>query len=172
MTPETLRPFLPALILALLATLLGQGIGVAFGAAEDRWKASLRADAEAVLPTVYGGDTEKMGNVVGRSWAYLKRAHLHAGALGTGALVLALVMAAVPGSLLARRGVAVANALGALGYGTYWLLAGQRAPALGGTDAAKESLAWLALPSSGLLVVTTLAAVALLVAAAVRPSTR
>ncbi|MCC7111688.1 MAG: hypothetical protein IT382_20505 [Deltaproteobacteria bacterium] len=172
MTPETLRPFLPALILALLATLFGQAIGIGFGAAEDRWKAGLRADAEAVLSTVYGGDAEKVNSVVGRSFTYLKRAHMHAGALGAAALVLTLVMAFVPGPLLARRGVALGNALGALGYGTFWLMAGQRAPGLGGTDAAKESLAWLALPSSGLLVLTTVAAIVLLVLAAVRPAAR
>jgi hypothetical protein len=40
--------------------------------------------------------------------------------------------------------------------------AGFRAPALGGTSAAKESLAWLAIPSSGLFVLATVAVLVLL----------
>ena len=46
---------------------------------------------------------------------------------------------------------------GAFGYSIFWLFAGLRAPGLGGTTAAKESLRWLAMPSSGALVVGTLA---------------
>jgi hypothetical protein len=38
---------------------------------------------------------------------------------------------------------------GALFYGVFWLLAGLMAPALGSTSAAKESLSWLAISSSG-----------------------
>ncbi len=38
--------------------------------------------------------------------------------------------------------------IAALGYFTFWLLAAFRAPALAGTDAAKESLTWLAMPSA------------------------
>jgi hypothetical protein len=38
---------------------------------------------------------------------------------------------------------------GGLGYSVFWMWAGFRAPALGSTGAAKESLAWLAMPSSG-----------------------
>lgn len=159
MTPETLRPFLPAVVFALLATLLGQGIGIAFGAAEDSVKGSLRADADAALSTVYGGDVEKAKGVADKSWAYLKRAHLHGGALGTAALAVTFLLAFLPGSLAVRRALAIGNGVGALGYGTFWLFAGLRAPSLGGTGVAKESLAWLALPSSGLLVVSTVGAV-------------
>ena len=38
----------------------------------------------------------------------------------------------------------------ALGYPLFWMLSALRAPGMGGTGAAKESLQWLALPSSGL----------------------
>ena len=38
---------------------------------------------------------------------------------------------------------------GALAYAAFWLLAGLWAPGLGGTGAAKQALAWLAIPGSG-----------------------
>ena len=43
----------------------------------------------------------------------------------------------------------------------FWLLAARAAPGLGGTDAAKESLAWLAVPSAGLLLLGVLAVIGL-----------
>jgi hypothetical protein len=46
--------------------------------------------------------------------------------------------------------------MGGLGYSVYWMWAGLRAPGLGGTTAAKESLSWLAMPSSGVFVLATL----------------
>ena len=39
--------------------------------------------------------------------------------------------------------------LGAVGYPLFWMGAGLRAPGLGLTAAAKESLRWLAIPSAG-----------------------
>lgn len=159
MNHDSIRPFVPALILALCVALLGQGIGIAFGANEDGIKAALKADADAVIATAYGGDAAKAKSVVDKSWIYYQRAHLHAGALGTFSLALALVLAAIPGRLLVRRVAAIAVSAGSVGYGAFWLLAGMRAPALGGTAAAKESLAWLAWPSSILIVAGTVAAV-------------
>jgi hypothetical protein len=48
------------------------------------------------------------------------------------------------------------------------MLAGFRAPALGGTGAAKESLKWLAMPSSDAFVVATVAVLVLLIVTCVR----
>ena len=161
MNAEPLRPFVPALVLALCAVLLGQGIGVAFGAVEDRMKGALRDDAAAVLATTYAGDEAKAKAVVDKSWVYVQRAHLHAGALGTFALVLALMLAWLPGKQRLRQACAVGVSAGSLGYGLFWLFAAFRAPGLGGTGAAKDSMAWLALPSTSLLVTGTVGAVVL-----------
>ena len=49
-----------------------------------------------------------------------------------------------------RRLTALALGSGALGFPLFGMLASLRAPGLGGTGAAKESLQWLAVPSSGL----------------------
>jgi hypothetical protein len=158
MTPESIRPFAPALLLAVGAALFGQGIGAAFGLGEERMKASLKSDADSVLATAYDGDAAKAKAVVDKSWVYYQRAHLHGGALGTFALALALLLAWLPGSLFMRRACGFAVSLGAMGYSVFWLLAGMRAPGLGSTGAAKESLAWLALPSSTLVIGGTIIA--------------
>jgi multisubunit Na+/H+ antiporter MnhB subunit len=61
--------------------------------------------------------------------------------------------------------------VGGLGYSLFWMWAGFRAPGLGGTAAAKESLKWLAMPTSGAFVLAT-AAVLVLVVVNVLPSRR
>jgi hypothetical protein len=149
---DAIRPFLAACLVAVLGIATGAGFGVAFGAFEDDMKSGLKHSADAVLATTYGGDEAKAKAVVDKSWVYYKRAHLHGGALGTQALVLALVLAALSSvPLRLRQTAALSSALGSLGYGWFWYLAGRAAPGLGGTGAAKESYAWLAQPSAGLL---------------------
>jgi hypothetical protein len=115
---------------------------------EHDLKDHLQGSAKAVLESVYAGDESKAEPVVKKSWTYFKRAHLHANALGTTALVASLLLALLgPPALLARLSSFGLGA-GALFYAAYWLIAGLLAPGLGGTSAAKESLAWLAIPSA------------------------
>ena len=47
--------------------------------------------------------------------------------------------------------------VGSLGYSLFWLLAGLRAPGFGGTGATKESLQWLAVPTSALCILELVA---------------
>lgn len=149
-------------LLALLTVLFGFGLGGVFGAFEGPLKADLVAGAEAVKETAYKGDAAKMKAVVDKSWSYYKRAHLHGGGIGAAALGAILLLSALrrPGPL-ARRGVSLLLGLGGLGYALFWLLAARRAPGLGGTDAAKESLEWLAVPSAGALLLGLTAVVVL-----------
>lgn len=152
-----LRPTLPGLVLAILTILFGQGIGVVFGAAESDFKGALKDRAAAVATTVYEGDATKAKSVLDKSWTYMKRAHLHAGAMGTTAVALILLLAAVGAGAGIARILSLALGAGGLGYSIYWLWAGFKAPGLGGTGAAKEALAWLALPSVSLFCLATLA---------------
>jgi hypothetical protein len=146
---ERLRPLAPGIGLALASIAFGFGLGVAFGAVEDDLKDHLHASAQAALESVYAGDEAQAKPVVKKSWTYFKRAHLHANALGTTALAASLLLALLgPPGVLARLSSFGLGA-GALFYAAYWLLAGLMAPGLGSTSAAKESLAWLAIPSSG-----------------------
>jgi hypothetical protein len=139
----------PGVLLAFASIAFGFGLGAAFGAAEDDLKDHLHASAQAVLESVYAGDEAQAKPVVKKSWTYFKRAHLHANALGTTALAVSLLLALLgPPGVLARLS-SFGLGTGALFYSACWLFAGLMAPELGSTSAAKESLAWLAIPSSG-----------------------
>ena len=149
------------IVLALLTLLYGFGLGGAFGAFEDNIKGSLQASAEAVKATVYQGDEAAMKKITDKSWTYMKRAHLHANGLGTAALAIIFVLAATPVSSRVRGGVSTALGIGALGYASFWMFAALRAPAIGSTHDAKESLSWLAIPSAGLCILGLIATLVL-----------
>jgi hypothetical protein len=160
--PASLRPVLPGLLFAVATLLFGFGLGIVFGFNEAIIKDKLAADAAAVVATAYAGDTAAAKAVVDKSWSYMQRAHLHAGATGTTAVALMLVLVGLGVSARTTRLLGLALGVGALGYSVFWLWAGFRAPGLGSTGAAKESLSWLAMPSSGLVVAATLAVFLLL----------
>jgi hypothetical protein len=165
--PETIASSLRAasagLVFAFLTILFGQGMGVAFGVNEDAIKSRLKESAAAVRDSRYRADDAAMRAVLEKSWAYMQRAHLHAGGMGTTALVVIVfgcLLGATPGVTFA---ISLALGGGGFGYSVYWMWAGFRAPGLGSTGAAKESLTWLALPSSAAFVVGTLAVFVLLI---------
>ena len=151
------------IVLALLTLLYGFSLGGAFGAFEDNIKGTLEASAMAVKDTVYQGDEAAMNMITGKSWTYMKRAHLHANGLGTAALALIFVLGGTRASVRMRRVVSGALGFGALGYSSFWMFAALRAPALGSTHDAKESLDWLAIPSAGLCILGLLAVLVLFV---------
>jgi hypothetical protein len=171
MTPSTdlienrLRPVLPGLLLAVLTLLFGFGMGIGFGLNEDGIKDRLKSSAAEVRETVYKGDDAAIKSVLDKSWAYMKRAHLHAGGLGAAALGLTLVLALLGVCPCITRATSLALGVGGLGYSVFWLWAGLRAPGLGSTGLAKESLKWLAMPSSGAFVVATLVVAVMIVMA-------
>lgn len=144
------------LVLALVSIAFGYGLGIAFGAAEDGLQDALRASGEAVLATVYQGDAAELDKVLAKSWTYYKRAHMHAGALGASAVAQILLLSGLAVGARLKAVTATLLGGGALGYGVYWMLAARRAPGLGSTSAAKESLDWLAIPASGASVIGTL----------------
>lgn len=156
-----LRPVLPGLLLAVCTLLFGFGLGVVFGLNEDAIKGRLRESAIAVRDTVYKGDDAAIKTTLERSWVYMRRAHLHAGGLGSASLglILVLVLLRAP----AQRMVSLALGAGSLGYSIYWLWAGFLAPGLGGTGRAKETLKWFAMPTSGAVVLATAVVAVLLV---------
>jgi len=149
------------LFLALLTLLYGFSLGGAFGAFEDNIKGSLQASAEEVKATVYQGDEAAMKKITDKSWTYMKRAHLHANGLGTAALAIIFVLAGTPASSRVRGVVSTALGIGALGYASFWMFAALRAPAMGSTHDAKESLGWLAIPSAGLCILGLIATLVL-----------
>jgi len=161
---DRIRPLRVGILLALLGIALGFGLGGAFGAVEDSIKGHLDAEGRAVMDSAYGGDEAAMQAVTAKSWIYLKRAHMHGGAIGSAALALMLLLSMLERSSVAlRSGVSTALGIGALGYPIFWLLAGLSAPSLGGTGAAKQSLEWLAVPTAGLLLAGLLGVIVLFV---------
>jgi hypothetical protein len=153
-----LDPVRFGLVLGLLAILYGWGLGVVFGVGEDWIREGFLADAEAnrSLYVQKAGSEEGATAAINRidesSWRYLLRAHLHAGGIGGVAIGGSLVLSL----LFVRDGFKTAASLllgiGAIGYPPFWMLAALRAPGLGSTGAAKESLGWLAIPSAAALV--------------------
>jgi hypothetical protein len=169
---DVLRAALPGLLFAIATLLFGYAMGVVFGLNEDLIKSRLAASADAVSATVYHGDVVAMKAVLGKSWTYMQRAHLHAGGLGSAAMGVTLLVVMLGVSTMWTRLISLGLGAGAFGYSVFWLWAGFRAPGLGGTDAAKESLAWLAMPSSGAVVVATVAAAVLVVMTLARSGAR
>ncbi len=160
-----IRPGLPGMLLAVLTLLFGFGLGVVFGANEDAIKGRLKASALEVRTRVYHDDDAAIKAALDKSWVYVQRAHLHAGGLGAAAVGLILVAMLLGGPAALVRGVSLGLGAGGLGYSAFWLVAAFRLPVMGDSAAAKESLAWLALPSSGAFVGATIALSMMLIAA-------
>lgn len=152
-----LRPAILGLTLALLTLIFGQAMGIAFGLNEESIKSRLYTSAVEVRESIYQNDDAAIKVVLDKSWTYMKRAHLHAGGMGTTAVCLIILLCLLPVSARMITVVSIGIGAGSLGYALFWMWAGFRAPALGGTGAAKESLGWLAMPSSGAFVAATVA---------------
>lgn len=165
---EPVRAALPGLTLAVFTVLFGFAMGGIFGLNEDLIKDRLAASAAAVTSTVYQGDPAAAEPVVAKSWEYMQRAHLHGGAIGTAAIGMIVVMLLIGTPPRTLRVLGLALGIGALGYSVFWMWAGFIAPGLGSTGAAKESLRWLAMPSSGAVMLATAAVVVLSIRAVVR----
>ena len=165
-----LRAALPGLAIAVLTVLFGFVMGGLFGLNEDLIKDRLTASAAAVTATAYQGDATAAEPVIAKSWTYMQRAHLHGGAIGTAAIGMIVVLLLIGATPSAVRGLSLALGLGGLGYSVFWMWAGFIAPGLGSTGAAKESLRWLAMPSSGAVMLATAAVAFLCVRAALSRS--
>lgn len=161
--PSHLRIASMGLVLAILTILFGQGMGIVFGLNEDLIKSRLKDAAAEVQGTIYKDDLAASKAVVDKSWSYMHRAHLHAGAMGTTAVALIIVLCIIGASRPITALISVVLGAGGLGYSLFWVWAGFRAPTLGSTGAAKESLDWLAMPSAGGFVLATVGVLAVFV---------
>lgn len=149
---ESIKGMRGGVLFAVLTLIYGFGLGAAFGAAEDTLKGRLKDHARAVLDEKYGGDEAAAQAVADKAWVLLKRAHLHANGLGAAGLALIVLLSFVGTAEKLKPLVALALGVGGLAYSMYWMFAALRAPGMGSTGAAKESLDWLAIPGSGLCI--------------------
>lgn len=152
---SSLKPVRIGLVLALLAILYGYLFGIAFGAWEDGMKEDLLTSGQAVLETVYEGDEAALRAAYGQAWAYYKRSHLHAGALGASAVAQILLLTLLAVGPRLKSVTSFLLGFGALGYGMSWWLIGMRGPAMGGVGPARESLEWFAMPTAGACLIGT-----------------
>ncbi len=160
------KPLRFGAVLALLTITYGFGMGMVFGGFEPAIKAGLQADGEAALVDVYNGDLRRMDKVVRKAWVYMKRSHLHAGAIGTAVLAMLSLLSALAIKNRIKMGMSIALGLGGFGYSLFWLFAGLSAPSAGAPRIAKEALSWLAAPSALMLFGSTVMLLILAIAAA------
>jgi hypothetical protein len=156
------------LVLSLVGILFGFGLGGVFGLAESSLKGSLEASGTAALESAYKGDVAAKDAVVKKSWDYLKRAHLHGGAIGAAGVAIITALVMFGGSGILVGGASIMLGLGSLLYGLFWLSAGFAAPGLGSTGAAKEAYSFLGVPGAGLPLVGLLLAIVAIVRAQAR----
>ena len=150
-----LGPVRFGLLLGLLAVLYGWALGLVFGVNEDGIRERFLADAEASR-AIYlqkagseAGAAEAIRKIDETAWRYFLRAHLHAGGIGSIAIGASVVLSLLAVGRGPKTAASLLLGVGAIGYPLFWMLAGMRAPGLGSTAAAKESLQWLAIPSAG-----------------------
>lgn len=146
------------LVLGFVAILYGWGLGIVFGVGEDWIRERFVADAEAnraLYVSATGsedGATAAIKRIDESAWLYFLRAHMHAGGIGSIAIGSSVVLALLAVRSGLKGAASVLLGYGAIGYPLFWMWAGMRAPTLGSTDAAKETLRWLAWSSSGALI--------------------
>lgn len=156
------------MLFAVLTLLFGFGLGIVFGLDEDIIKLRLKASAAEVRESVYHGNDVAIKTVLDKSWVYAQRAHLHAldvwrdGREPDSARELA--------RRVARFDAQISLGLGDGWFGLFRVLAGG---CLLGDRAGKDPdgqrvFRWLAILSSGAMVVATAAVALLLVAMVVR----
>ena len=85
-----------------------------------------RPGLDAVSATVYHGDAAAVKAVLGKSWTYMQRAHLHAGGLGSAAMGVTLLVVMLGVSTMWTRLISLGLGAGAFGYSLFWLWAGFR----------------------------------------------
>lgn len=150
-----IRSALIGIAFAVLTLLYGFTLGINFGYNEDVIKEAIHTSGMEVLATKYNNDEAALKKVTDKSWTYLQRAHLHAGGLGAASLCLIIVTVLIGTKPLSTRIISIALGAGSLGYANFWALAAFMAPELGSTGAAKETLNWLAMPTSSAVVLAT-----------------
>jgi hypothetical protein len=152
---KKLRSVRWGILLAVLTILLGFAIGAVMGGAEAQLKAYWQATAQSGLATVYQNDPQKITAIVERSWKMLQRAHMHAAAIGTAALILMTVLASLDVPALYKKVLSLFLGAGGLGYSLSWLYVAFAAPTIGSIPLAKGSIHLLAAGSIGMLLLGT-----------------
>jgi hypothetical protein len=157
------NPIRWGLVLCVATILFSFVLGAWMGGNEAYFKDDFKQTVKANAAKVYGNDKAKMDRAEERAWTYTKRAHMHAAGLGPIGIALLFTLPFLGISARLQSLISIGYGLGAFFYPLCWLISGYRIPVLGSTGAAKESVAWLVYPSTGLLLLTTAIILVLLV---------
>ncbi|HMO17115.1 MAG TPA: hypothetical protein PKA63_00645 [Oligoflexia bacterium] len=140
--------------LSLFSILFGFALGVTFGLYESEIKAYLLRSSQGVFEHCYEADEVRRDMVLKKSWDYFKRAHLHAGAIGTSSIAVIACVIHFTCRIGFLAGIsAFCFGAGGLFYGMFWLLAGIGALYLCGTDNAKEYYSIIGIGGASLSVI-------------------
>ena len=141
-----IKPVKTGLILRLITILFGFSIGALFGAKNKEMKAYFHEQAYVVNAATFP-KAEDQELHYSKAKDYLKRAHLHAGAIGTAGLATLLLLSLLNVSDKKKKVTSLLVGVGASGYGIgVWTLMAFATPILG-KHGAHETLAWLAIPT-------------------------
>lgn len=143
------------LLLATVSLLMGVYLGIQFGKNEDAIIADWKAKAET--SAVFAGDAKKIDAAVESGWKYLKRSHEHFQGLGSIALGVCLMVAALPLKCWPKTILSLGVSLGGFLYPLFWYLVANRCAVME-KRAAKESLALMAQAGAGLYLISFLGA--------------
>ena len=144
------------MLVAIVAILYGGMMGLSFGCCEETIKKTLNISAQEAMTAKYDGDQAKVDEIAKKSWTYMKRAHLHSQTMGVISIAFSLLVAWLAYPAKAQLAISLLSGFGSLGYGLFWMLAGYRAPGMGSTGAAKESVGLIAQASGGAFFVSGL----------------
>lgn len=141
-----IKPVRIGLVLCVLTILFGYSIGALFGAKNSDMKAYYKEQAYVVNAATFPEEkTQKLHYE--KSKAYIKRAHLHAAAIGSAGLATILLLSLVNIEERKKKIASLLTGVGASGYGVLvWTLMSFATPILG-KHGAHEAIAWLAIPT-------------------------
>ena len=153
-----LKPVRIGLLLSLLTILFGYGLGCIFGGANASMKAYFHEQVYVVHADNFKTDKDR-DTAFSKAKDYIKRAHLHAAAIGTSSLATILALSLTGASERKKKIASGLVGFGGAGYGVFvWTLMAFVTPMIG-KSAAHETIAWIAIPTGLALVFGTMATI-------------
>ncbi|MBR9729147.1 hypothetical protein ACFOD0_16780 [Shewanella intestini] len=150
-----IKPIRIGIMLCLVTILFGYILGGAFGAANSTIKGYFHQQVYVTHAQNFTSEQDKV-TAYNKAKAYIKRAHLHSGAIGSAALVTILALGFCGVSERKKKLTSIMIGFGASGYGVFvWTLMALMTPMIG-KSAAHELVAVLAIPTGLALVVGTI----------------
>ena len=150
---------------ATLTLLFSYSLGMYYGIANDSIKAQRKATVK-VHAEDFKNNAKKMDGAIETSSKYMKRAHLHGGAIGAGTLALCLALGLFVKNIFGfsegftnniKTLLSIALGLGGTLYSVYWLVVSYGVLEVADKHEVKEAYAWMVYLGAGPMYLATLA---------------